>query len=306
MFTCAKVTTPATVNLLQWLTSDKYLPLQKKVMAAANPDAKRIAKEAMPCITPSGIFSKRGKHYLLRHTGFIAVDIDLKENKHIANYNDLKYELRKIPNVAYCGLSVSGTGYWLLIPIAHPDKHELHFEFIRQYFKSENIIIDKACCNVARLRFYSFDNNAYFNHTAKLLQSYYSLPNVKTKQSSHHKAFDANKKPVWEQYNESTFFIDVLINNQWKIECVKGKKIYFTRPGKKSGISAEYDSSKNVFFVFTDNSKPFESNTGYNPFQIYTILEYNGDFAKATKSLVALENKGAIQKKLSPSKSDLL
>ena len=285
MFANGKATKPATVNLLHWLSNRKHLHQQQQIRNAKDKAGRDALKIFMPCITPSGIFSQRGKNYLVKHTGFIAIDIDLKDNNHIENYHNLKNEVCKILNVAYCGLSVSGTGYWLLIPIAHPDKHEQHFKFIQQYFKSKNLIIDKACSDVARLRFYSYDPTAYFNHAAKPLQTHYTPSVIKPKQL-YQKKFNDDNKPVWEQYNEGKYFIDVLQNHGWGIESETGNKKYFTRPGKTSGISAEFDSTKNVFFVFTENGQPFEPNIGYNPFAIYTKLDHTGDFSKAAKSLL--------------------
>lgn len=284
MFANAKATVPVIVNLLQWLHNDNYLPQQQKVRAAIDKRSRDALKIFMPCITPSGIFSQRGNKHLIRHTGLISIDIDQKENTQIANYAALKSELCKIPNVAYCGLSVSGTGFWLLIPITQTEKHQLHFKFIEQYFKSKNIIIDTACCDVARLRFYSYDKDAYFNHTAKPLQRLYE-PLIISRKQSCLSNFNSDKNPAWEQYNQRTDFISVLENHGWKINKDKGNKKYFTRPGKDAGISAEYDSSKNVFYVFTENGPPFKSNKGYNPFQIYAVLNYAGDFNKAARSL---------------------
>jgi hypothetical protein len=287
MYENAKTTTPRKINLLKWLKSNQYLSKQEKVRCAITAEAKRVAKEAMPCITASGVFSKRGKNYLLQHTGLIAIDIDMKENNQIDNYHDLKNELSKLQNVAYCGLSVSGKGYWLLIPIAHPEKHEFHFEYIRQYFQSKNIIIDKACKDIARLRFYSYDINAYFNHNAKPVETYYEPAIIKPKQSCR-SISELRGTSSWKEYNNTKHFINVLENHGWKISHKIEAKIYFTRPDKISGVSAEYDGNRNVFYVFTENGYPFESSKGYSPFQIYTILDHAGDFSNAARGLMLL------------------
>ncbi len=284
---------PVTVNLLQVLTvpDAAQVAKQKVIQAAPDKNSRDKLKAGMATLTPNGIFSAMGDNNLIRHSGLIVIDIDLKGNEHLNNYSDLKNELCKIPNVAYCGLSVSGTGYWLLIPIAYPVKHKQHFEFIEQYFKSKGLKIDGSGKNVGRLRFYSYDCNAYFNHAAKPLHAYYRPPNVKAKEYKQ-KTFDTQNKPVWEQYNEGLYFIDVLKNHGWKIDSKKGnEKTYFTRPGKEAGISAEFDNRENVFFVFTDEGHPFETMTGYNPFQIYTMLDYAGDFSKAAKSLIPIKKK---------------
>ena len=57
------------------------------------------------------------------------------------------------------------------------------------------------------------------------------------------------------------------------------------RPGKTSGgHSATYDGS--VFYVFSSNAAPFESERGYNAFQVYTLLEHRGDFTEAARVLL--------------------
>jgi len=164
---------PQPVNLLLWLTSKKYA---EKVNAIRNEKDKAIRdtiKATLPAITPSGLFTYRAARCLVTHSGFIQFDIDFKGNSHITNYQGLKKEISKIVNVAYCGLSVSGTGFWGLIPIAYPDKHRQHFDFIFNAFKGIGLTIDREPSNVASLRGYSYDPDAYFNHRAKPLEQYH-------------------------------------------------------------------------------------------------------------------------------------
>ena len=57
------------------------------------------------------------------------------------------------------------------------------------------------------------------------------------------------------------------------------------RPGKSAGgHSATYDGR--VFYVFSSNAAPFESERGYNGFQVYALLEHRGDFTAAARSLL--------------------
>ena len=162
------------VNLLDWLKSDKYLNQQNAVRNAIDDAEQDRLKSMVPCITPCGVFSgSKTKSNLVKHTGLIAIDIDFKDNEHLKNFSSLKNEFSKMSNVAYCGYSIRGKGYWLLIPIAYPEKHEMHFKFIQNYFGSKKVVIDKSCSNVNRLRFYSYDAEAYYNHDAKTLMEYY-------------------------------------------------------------------------------------------------------------------------------------
>lgn len=162
---------PVDVNLLTWLNSDKYAAQVDEIRTIEDKPTRDKLKAQLPAITPSGKFSKRCKDGLLAHSGLMQVDIDLHHNEDIANFNDLKAELSKLPEIAYCGLSVSGRGFWLLIPIQFPSKHDYHFEALRSDFKGIGIEID-ATPDVCRLRGYSYDREAYFNHTAKVYRRY--------------------------------------------------------------------------------------------------------------------------------------
>ncbi len=68
----------------------------------------------MPAFTPSGIFKNpRNNDNLVRHSKFVCIDIDGKDNTDIMNFKELKKEFKKIKNIAYAGLSVGGNGYFL-------------------------------------------------------------------------------------------------------------------------------------------------------------------------------------------------
>ena len=143
---------PKDVNLLNWLTSSKYAAEVERIRTTQDKVKQKDMKAELPAITPSGTFTERKETALIKHSSFIQFDIDLKINKHIKNYNKLKEEIAKIPNVAYCGLSVSGEGYWGLILVAYPDKHKEHFRFILNWFKRYGINVDDKPSNVASLR----------------------------------------------------------------------------------------------------------------------------------------------------------
>nr|WP_299820092.1 BT4734/BF3469 family protein [uncultured Pontibacter sp.] len=168
--------------MLTWLTSAQHAARVEQIRNLESKEKRLELKAALPGITPSGVFSFRNENCLIRHSGLVQLDIDLKENGHIENYNQLKEEISKIPNVAYCGHSVSGTGFWCLIPIAFPDKHREHIlALIEAFDKIYHIKVDPAPSNVASLRGYSYDPDAYFNHRAIPVEVYYEpqRPNFK-------------------------------------------------------------------------------------------------------------------------------
>lgn len=160
---------PKPVNLLDWLKSDKYKPQVDAIRQLSDKAKRDTLKSQLPGITPSGVFTHRRMSNLVSHTGFMAIDIDQDDtNKQIENLSDLKQQISNIKQIAYCGLSVSGTGYWALIPIEpDPKLHKAYFDYIAGIFASHwNISLDKSCKDISRLRGYSYDPEAYFNHEA--------------------------------------------------------------------------------------------------------------------------------------------
>lgn len=74
---------------------------------------------------------------------------------------------------------------------------------------------------------------------------------------------------------------ELLKANGWK----SSNNVHFTRPGKKSGISATLGKVKGKFYVFSSSASPFEMNKSYSPFAVYAILKHGGDFSEAAKTL---------------------
>ena len=158
---------PKSVNLLTWLSSDKYADQIRELRTIENKDRRDEIKASLPAITVSGLFDPvRKEENLIKHSGLICIDIDPKGNEQIKNFGGLKEQLFNLKNVAYAGLSASGKGFFLIIPIAYPKRHKQHFRAIQRDFLSFGIIIDTAPQNVASLRGYSFDYNALFRHNA--------------------------------------------------------------------------------------------------------------------------------------------
>ncbi|AMQ55616.1 BT4734/BF3469 family protein [Algoriphagus sanaruensis] len=157
------------VNLITWLTSEKFRAKVEEIRNTECKSKRDELKGTLPAITPSGKFSKRCESGLIKHSGFIQIDLDRQDNLHISNWYDLKIELMKLPEIAYLGKSVSGTGYWGLIPIpADPEGHKFYFDALEEiFFRNWGIKLDKKPKNIASLRGYSYDNEAHFNHQAK-------------------------------------------------------------------------------------------------------------------------------------------
>ena len=91
---------------------------------------------------------------------------------------------------------------------------------------------------------------------------------------------------IGDLYNQKDDFIDILLKHGWTIVKEENDKIHFKRPGKlEKGNSATFLKEPRLFYVFSSNALPFESEQSYSPFAVYSILECNGDFKEAVKQL---------------------
>lgn len=165
-----------TINLLTWLQSMKYAEKVMGIRKLKNKADRDELKAHLPAILTFGVFSIRSIDKLISCSRLMCIDIDEKDNTHISNYTDLKAVLCKIKNIAYIGLSVSGTGYFVLIAIANPEKHAEYFDYVMKYFSRIGIKVDERCRDITRLRGASYDPDAYYNHFAVPLTKYYVGP----------------------------------------------------------------------------------------------------------------------------------
>lgn len=136
-------------------------------------------KRKLPCATLSGRFAPtRGKSNLVQHSGFICVDIDDHYEERDSNGEMRSYTqnmagvpelLRQLPFVLYASHSVGGVGYFALIPLGPIDEehtHEWYFDRLKEEFQLYGIVIDRACRDVTRLRFCSYDADPIRNAQA--------------------------------------------------------------------------------------------------------------------------------------------
>lgn len=159
------------INIWVWLLKEPdCLQIINKIRSATDISAIRQLKGKLPCVTMSGTFLERNSGKLIEHSGLICIDIDGKDNPDIADMEDLKCKLSKLPHVLYCGLSVSGRGVFCLIPIADPNKHRQHFYSIEKDFQEMGITIDSACKDITRLRYCSYDPKPVININADVYE----------------------------------------------------------------------------------------------------------------------------------------
>ena len=163
-----------TTSLGDFLFCKEYKGEIMKLRTIANKDERNVIKRTLPQATISGVFSPtRAKNNLSQHSGLICVDIDAKDNPEIKDWERLKQDLSMLPQIAYCALSVSGKGLFVIIPLRYPQKHLLQFRQLQMDFSKMGIVIDQACSDITRLRCLSYDEHPIINEDATLYEGVY-------------------------------------------------------------------------------------------------------------------------------------
>lgn len=131
-------------------------------------------KKQLPGATLSGLFAlyeddslthpgqrvmvSRRESHLKQHTGWLAIDIDLADNCGLSNFENILMVLRHRPEVGLLMRSCSGSGFFGLVRLAYPDRHKQQFRALLQEYAAIGISLDKACSNIGRVRFASWDD----------------------------------------------------------------------------------------------------------------------------------------------------
>lgn len=161
------------MNLDAVLFTAKWKDKVLEYRGISNAEKRKNAKLQMPMFTVSGVFDTRSRCGLLEHSGMICLDVDGKDNPEL-NISDFIKSMKYIDEVYYAGYSIGGKGCFVIIPISEPDKHGLHFDALSRDFERMGVKIDKACRDVSRARFVSFDDSPYYNPNAKTYDKIFS------------------------------------------------------------------------------------------------------------------------------------
>lgn len=145
--------------------------IQQIRMATYKAERTRL-KSGLPCATISAICPDgRKTDDAFEYTGLICIDIDGQDNPGFGNGTELKAEVCKVAEVAYCSLSASGNGCFAIFRLSNPENHLGHFLALQRLFKSRlGIVIDGQCNDVKRLRFATFDAEPYINPNADVFR----------------------------------------------------------------------------------------------------------------------------------------
>lgn len=162
-FRNAKSTEPAAATLLAFLRNEKHRDKVANVRTATG-EERAAAKKQLPAATISGTFSVRNVQGLEKYNGLVCLDFDAKENPG-RSVADMKAILSEYEEVLYAGVSCSGEGVFAIIPTNNddPTEHAALVDILGNIFLESGLKYDRACKDVCRLRFISYDDEAYWN-----------------------------------------------------------------------------------------------------------------------------------------------
>lgn len=160
-------------GLFEAIQGGEYESEIKTIRQTTDPEIKKKLKLNLPSVTISGTFHHRSAAGLIKHSGFICIDIDAKDNPTITDWDAARNTIGGLKEVVFCAISASGAGCFCVIPIAYPEQHEQHFEALKSDFEKLGLIIDKACKDISRLRFITSDIGAIINTTADTYKRIY-------------------------------------------------------------------------------------------------------------------------------------
>lgn len=171
-FNNIKQTKPeATTSILEFLNNVKLGTWRDKIEpinAETDPDkVKELKNKTLPYVTISGTFNQRNDSSLIKHSGFICLDLD--------KLVDLDKEWEKIINDPYtfgAFKSASGRGIAVLVKIK-TNKHKESFLSLESYYLEKySINIDKACKDISRPRYVSYDPETFVNQEAETFDKF--------------------------------------------------------------------------------------------------------------------------------------
>ena len=159
-----------TVDMWKWLKTKRFEEPVTIYRHTYNENKRSKIKANLPCITPSGVFSKRNSRGLLQHSGCICIDIDHKDNNVFGRewFEKKKLLAKTFDSLLYAGMSISGNGLYLIFRIAYPESHKAQFDaLVFEIRQKTQLVADSSCSDVCRLRGASYDPYPYCNPYAK-------------------------------------------------------------------------------------------------------------------------------------------
>ena len=234
------------MTIREFCLTDRWKPYVQRLRAmrqefgskAKKMDEYIKTKKMLPGATLSGLFAlyeddsltnpgqrvmvSRRESHLKQHTGWLAIDIDLQDNLQITDFESILKVARFRPEIGLLMRSCSGTGYFGLVRLAYPERHKDQFKALFKEYAAIGIMLDKACSNIGRVRFASWDDpeHIYINENVVpykgLEEDQSQLVSLASRQTyrSNHANVDYQSEGnsnFWEQRRVQDRLIEVIV-----------------------------------------------------------------------------------------------
>lgn len=143
-----------------------YLRVIEQLKSIKDPDEQKKFKESkLPSFTVScKCRDWRKEENIVTHSGLLNIDIDGDQNLHIEDWQEMRDRLsEQLPTIVSCFLSARGNGLSFVVKIDGNKHRDTYSSIGYELQKRFNIYIDPSCKNPTRLRFVSYDPDAYIN-----------------------------------------------------------------------------------------------------------------------------------------------
>ena len=150
VFDSVTSTTGRITSLAEFFNNASSHQLIQQIRITDDKAERTRLKSGLPCAAISAMCPDgRKADDTFVHTGLICIDIDGQDNPGFGSGAELKAEVCKVAEVAYCSLSASGNGCFAIFQLSHPENHLGHFLALQRLFKSRlGIVIDGQCKDV--------------------------------------------------------------------------------------------------------------------------------------------------------------
>lgn len=265
---------PDVVKAIGCQKSKKLTEAVRKI--ADEEESNKFKRKYFDYVTFSGTFNTRANSQLIDYSGYMVIDIDDTNPAMVRE---------KLLNQTYFDIALMFTsprGYGVKVVVASTtaDEHKQVFEMYKRCLNNKlGVKVDSSGSDIARACFIAYDEEVYYNPNIKFRKiedcweepaPISETPLYTTTQTN---AMQYEGLSPFDDFNNRGDVLSLLEAHGWRRCETKANNIRFTRPGKTSGVSADFRLSDKLFYVFTSNSV-FEPQKGYNPTQVFTLLNY--------------------------------
>jgi len=172
VFPNAYSTDPININIELFLNSKKYKEAILELRAEQDKKKRDQLKAQLPAATISGTFTRRSIDGLKEYNGLVCLDFDAKDNPD-KTPEQMKQLLATLPEIAWAQVSAGGAGVFAIVCTNNtdPTKHSQLVAILTEALAQMGLVADKACKDVSRLRYISYDDAIYQKEDYKVLNT---------------------------------------------------------------------------------------------------------------------------------------